>query len=98
LDVKETLVDLLEDTGEEIIGVRPGEKLHETLINFDEMKYSWEFDDVYMISNPIFEKNLIKKSHPGIKKIENMDVYSSETAKKISKDDLKKIIQESGLL
>lgn len=98
MDVKEILVDLLEDTGEEIIGIRPGEKLHETLINFDEMRYSWEFDDVYIITNPIFEKSLIKKSRLGIKKMENMDVYSSETTKKISKEDLKKIIQESGLL
>ena len=98
MDVKEVLVDLLGDTGEEIIGIRPGEKLHETLINFDEMRYSKEFDDVYVITNPIFEKSLIKKSRLGIKKIENMDVYSSETTKKTSKGDLKKIIQESGLL
>lgn len=98
MEVKQVLTDLLEDTGEEIIGTRPGEKLHETLINPDEMRYSWEFDGVYMITNPIFEQNLIKRSHPNIKKLENLSVYSSETAEKISKDELKKFIQESGML
>ena len=52
LDVKEALFEMLENTGEEIIGIRPGEKLNETLINSEEIRYSWEIDNMYMISNP----------------------------------------------
>jgi len=98
IDIKEVLVELLEDTGEDIIGIRPGEKLHEFLINKDEIRCSWEIDDMYMISNPIFDQNIIKKFHPQIKKIQNMSVYSSDVVEKMSKKELKKIILESGLL
>ena len=48
-DVKNVLTEILRNTGEEEIGIRPGEKLHEVLINTDEMKYVWEINDMYMI-------------------------------------------------
>ena len=31
------------------IGIRPGEKLHESLISVDEARHSKEFDDYYII-------------------------------------------------
>ena len=89
LDVKETLFEMLENTGEDIIGIRPGEKLNETLINSEEIRYSWEIDDMYMISNP----EIIKTYPEGKQKIEKMDEYSSDTVDKISKDELKELIK-----
>ena len=97
MDVKQALIELLGDAKEEIIGIRPGEKLHESLINIDEMIYAWEFKDMYMIINPLFQ-NHIKEMYSGIKKLENMDVYSSNKVEKISKDDMKKILENSGLV
>ena len=88
LDVKEALFELLENTGEEIIGIRPGEKINETLINSEEMRYSWEIDNMYMISNPE-----IMKTYPSAKKIENMEIYSSDGVDKIPKDQLKQLIK-----
>ena len=88
-DVKETLFEMLENTGEEIIGIRPGEKLNETLINSEEIRYSWEVDDMYMISNPEFIKTYPK----GRQKIENMLTYSSDTVDRIPKDQLKQLIK-----
>jgi len=88
LDVKEALFEMLENTGEEIIGIRPGEKLNETLINSEEIRYSWEIDNMYMISNPE-----IMKTYPGAKKIENMKMYSSDNADKIPKEQLKQLIK-----
>ena len=88
LDVKEALFELLENTGEEIIGIRPGEKINETLINSEEMRYSWEIDNMYMISNPE-----IMKTYPKLKKIENMKIYSSDIVDKIPKDQLKQLIK-----
>ena len=87
-DVKETLFEMLENTGEEIIGIRPGEKLNETLINSEEIRYSWEIDNMYMISNPE-----VMKTYSGAKKIENMKMYSSDTVDKIPKDKLKQLIK-----
>ena len=88
LDVKEMLFEILENTGEEIIGTRPGEKLNEILINSDEIRYGWEIDNMYMISNPG-----VTKTYSGAKKIENMKMYSSDIVDKIPKDELKQLIK-----
>ena len=72
--MKNALVELISDTGEKITGIRTGEKLHETLINEDEIRYTWEFENMYMIASPLYtlfnDKN-IKESYQGIKKIED---------------------------
>ena len=100
-DVKNALTELLSDTGEKIIGIRTGEKLHETLINEDEIRYSWEFKNMYMIANPLYslftDKN-IKESYQGIKKIEDIQKYSSNVVEKIPVKNLKTIIKNAGLL
>lgn len=96
-DVKDALTDMLGSNGEEIIGIRPGEKLHETLINFDEMRDSWELDEMYVILNPLLRLNR-ERQYSRLKKIKNMETYSSDKVEKISKNDLKKIIQQAGLI
>ena len=88
LNVKEALFEMLENTGEEIIGIRPGEKINETLINSEEIRYSWEIDNMYMISNPE-----IMKTYPKAKKIKNMKMYSSDSVDKIPKDQLKQLMK-----
>jgi UDP-N-acetylglucosamine 4,6-dehydratase/UDP-glucose 4-epimerase len=100
-DIKNSLTELLEDYGEDVVGIRPGEKLHETLINTEEIRYSWEYRDVYMITNPLypmFHPTIIDETYPGIKKIDKFKKYSSDLVGKIQKDELKKIIEESNLL
>jgi UDP-N-acetylglucosamine 4,6-dehydratase/UDP-glucose 4-epimerase len=100
-EIKNSLTEILDDYGEEEIGIRPGEKLHETLINTEEIRYSWEYQDVYMITNPLypmFNPTIIDETYPGIKKIDKFEKYSSDLVDKIQKDELKKIIEESNLL
>ena len=100
-DVKESLTDIFGDYGEEIIGIRSGEKIHETLINNDEIKYSWEYNDMYMITNPLypmFHPNIITETYDKIKKIDKFDNYSSNSVDKISKEELKQVIEKSILL
>lgn len=98
-DVKETLFEILGHTGVEIVGIRSGEKLHEVLINKDEMRSSWDLGSKYMIANPLKDENSIKKLHQRkIRKISDMETYSSDNVEKISKKELKKTIIESGLL
>ena len=97
MDIKQALCDLLESAEAKIVGIRPGEKLHESLINHDEMKYAWEFDDMYMIINPLIQEQ-VPKLYSDVKKLENMTVYSSDNVEKYSIEEMKKIIQKSGLL
>ncbi len=96
--LKESLFELLENTGEEIISLRPGEKMHETLLNSDELRYVWELDDEYVLFNSAKQEDEIENSYPKIKKIEILNTYSSNTVEKLTKDELNKIILKSKLL
>ena len=100
LDVKDALFELLGETDEQIVGIRPGEKLDEVLINKDEMKYTWEYQNMYMVINPSVQQHMpsLLDEFSEKKKIETMDVYSSDLVEKISKDNLKKIFTDSKLL
>ena len=99
MDVKDALFDLLGKTDEQIVGIRPGEKLHEILINNEEMNYCWEYQEMYMIVDPSLRKFIsLTNELPEKKKIENMEIYSSDAVEKISKEELKKIFTDSELL
>ena len=100
-DIKNALTEILGDYEEEIVGVRPGEKMHETLINNEEIRYSWEHNDLYMITNPLypmFHPNVINDTYKEIKKLDKFERYSSDLVEKIPKDELQQILKESGLL
>jgi UDP-N-acetylglucosamine 4,6-dehydratase/5-epimerase len=80
------------DAKKEIIGIRPGEKLHEILLTEDEARHSREFDYGYVIEpeHPFWNVNNIKgKNLPeGFK-------YTSDTNTKwLTKNELIKIIKE----
>ena len=95
-ELKDALFELLEDTGYKKIPVRQGEKFHETLINHDEMRNTWENKSKYIILNPLssnFEK--VKSNYT---KINSQKPYSSEIVKKLSIKELKDIIKSSNLL
>jgi len=97
-DLRDALFDLIGKKEEKKIPIRPGEKMHEILINEDEIRYTWEIDNKYVIFNPSLEEKEIRKSHPNIKKVTNLRRYSSDLAEKISKDNLKNIIKQTGML
>ena len=100
-DIRKTLTEILGDYGEEIVGIRPGEKMHETLINNEEIRYSWEYKDLYIITNPLypmFHPTVINDTYQGIKKLDKFEKYSSDLVEKISKDELKQVIKKSNLL
>jgi UDP-N-acetylglucosamine 4,6-dehydratase/5-epimerase len=92
--LKQVLVELMGDTGEKCIGIRPGEKMHEILINQDEIRYTWDLDNKYVIFDPLRSENNIKKLYPKIRKVDNLNAYSSDQVDKISKDQLIKIISK----
>ena len=97
----EALTELMGKVEQKLIGIRPGEKLHETLINTDEIHYTWQLNDMFIIINPhydLFNDEQIKQKYKKIKKIEDVSSYSSDTAGKIPKQELKSKILELGLV
>jgi UDP-N-acetylglucosamine 4,6-dehydratase/5-epimerase len=97
-DVKKAISEMIGDSGEEIVGIRAGEKLHEVLINKEEMRYSWDIGNKYMISNPLREEKSIIESYQNISKIQNSTEYSSNNADRMTIDEIKETINRSGLL
>jgi UDP-N-acetylglucosamine 4,6-dehydratase/5-epimerase len=96
-DLKNALKELLDVKDEKIIGIREGEKMHEILINEDEVKYSWELNKNYLIFNGTPTETTLSK-YDGIKSPTNLHEYSSERAEKISKDELKQVLIKSELI
>ena len=47
------------DSKIDVIGIRPGEKLHEVLVTEEESRHTLEFDDTYVVQpdHPYWEKN-----------------------------------------
>ena len=89
---------MLGNTGEEIIGIREGEKLNEVLLNREEIRYSWEYENMYMVLNPLSKNNIPIEQYENVTKIDNMTEYSSDSVEKFSIDNMKKIILNSDLL
>ena len=97
-DIKNVLFELIQNTGENIIGIREGEKLHELLISEYEIRNGWEIDNKYILTNQAHEE-LITKTYPeNLKHIKNTKEYSSEFAEKMNNRELKSVLQESLLL
>ena len=97
----ESLNELCGEIKQEFVGIRPGEKFHETLINHDEILYAWQINDMYMLANPhyqLFNDQDILENYPGIEKITEMKSYSSDTTDKITKQELKEKILELVLI
>ena len=100
-DLKETIKELLGNVGDKNISLRPGEKLHEVLINGDEIRQTWEYNDMYLVSNPLyatFHGKEISDNYENITELTNLENYSSAFSEKISKNELEIMIKNSGLV
>ena len=99
LDIKDALFEIFKKTDFEQVGIRPGEKLHEVLINSEELRNSWDLNDKFMISNPSKNNDDVVQNYDGkISKITDMEEYSSQYAPRHTKDELIDIISKSELV
>ena len=95
IDAVFELTDVKKDI--DIISVRPGEKYHESLIGADEIRNTYETDkDYVLIDKDIPFVNFT--TFPNLEKTKLEKQYSSEKSTKLTKDEIKKIIKQEGLL
>lgn len=84
-----------------IIGVRPGEKIHELMINNSEIPRTYKFKNLYIISSSIqnFQSEILPMYAKKGKLLneKNIKEYSSENAI-LSKSDVVKIFKELGVI
>ena len=74
------------------IAVRPGEKMHELLLNEYEIKYAIESNGVYiLLPSNFINMSDISKIYPKSKSL-GLQAYSSDNVSHISKNELKKIL------
>jgi FlaA1/EpsC-like NDP-sugar epimerase len=81
------------ESDKKIIGIRPGEKIHEILLTEDESKHSKEFDDFFVIEpeHPFWDK----KNLVGGKRLSNGYNYTSENNDRwLSEKKLMEILKE----
>lgn len=91
-DMKDAIIEGLNSNSEsEIISIRPGEKIHESLINYDELRNTFENDEDYVIIDQQLQDSDFKKNnilaHTNLKQ-----PYSSDKVELLSKDELIKIL------
>ena len=81
---------LKENISFSIKGIRPGEKLHEQMIGYEESHNTYELKSYYVIISRIFNKNKYKKILKNSKKVKNNFVYTSNNNKEwLSKQQFK---------
>ena len=77
-----------------IIGIRPGEKIHEEMINLNDARNTFEFKNYFKILPELSKKNNYNKMKKLGKKVGKNFRYSSDSNNKwLKSDELRKIIK-----
>ncbi len=91
------IVDLAKAIGpnckQEIVGVRPGEKIHEVLISNSDAKNALEFKDFFIVTqNRDYKNEFLNEGKPGKPFNEDFEYTSANNKQWLSVSDLKKIL------
>ena len=95
-DLKDVLLDLFESKNStEIIFIRAGEKLHESLLTIDELRSTYESKHDYIL---IEKEDFLTNADHNYEKTSLTEQYSSNKVKLLTKDELKDILLKEGHL
>ena len=84
------------DAKHKIIGVRPGEKIHEQMFGLEDAPHTFEYDDHYKILPAIYKWSSDPDRNSGGKKVESDFIYSSvNNCEWMSVDELREWIQKN---
>jgi UDP-N-acetylglucosamine 4,6-dehydratase len=91
-DIKDAILDLLNGSNEtEIISVRAGEKIHESLVSFDELRNTFEINEDYVIiDKQLQDSGYLKDNNLIQTKLRNQ--YSSDKVDILSVEELKELL------
>lgn len=94
MKVTELAMSIAPNCDVEVVGIRPGEKLHETMIPEDDARMTLEYDDYYVIqpSHPFWDTELYRKMKGG-KSCPDSFRYSSDANDRwLSVEELRQMI------
>ena len=84
------------DAKQEIVGIRPGEKLHEQMISPEDALHTYEYDEYYKILPAINHWDSCKARIKNGRKVSENFTYSSETNKEwMTKEELKQWVLDN---
>jgi len=96
-DIVESIIELSDSTASiDIIGVRPGEKFHEVLINKDEIRNTYDSQKDYVIFETQSERYEMQKSDLVSSNLKNE--YSSDGIQLLTKQEIKNSLIEENLI
>ena len=85
-----------EDAKHKIIGIRPGEKIHEQMIGPEDAPHTYEYEDHYKILPAIYNWSSDPERNKGGAKVAEAFVYSSEINQEwMSVEDLQRWIEDN---
>lgn len=96
-DMKDAIMEIMKANNQtRKIQIRPGEKFHETLINHDEIRNTFETDMDYVVIEEKLQTD--KKQLKKFRKTKIKSQYSSDNAKLLKKNEIIKILRAEKLI
>ena len=76
-------------------GIRPGEKLHESLVSFDEARQAKVFDGMYVVTPQFFQSRTVHRKYAKYPSVPDGFVFQSDVNDMwLSQDELRKKLKE----